>query len=147
MVVSCDFFNVKKTSTEAILKEELKSFNWNDVDEYPSFSSCDSISEKQVQKQCFEITLTNHLLKNLSKENLIVKDDLNDTIFIDFKLSETGKMSILNIQSNQKIHEEIPEIDQLIRLSIESLPQIYPAIKRGQQVNTQFRLPVIIRSN
>ena len=39
---SCEYFNVKKTSSEAILKEELQTFNWNEVDAYPSFSDCDS---------------------------------------------------------------------------------------------------------
>ena len=30
---SCNYFDVKKTSSEEILKEELQTFNWKDVDE------------------------------------------------------------------------------------------------------------------
>ena len=34
LLTSCAYFNVKKTSSEAILEEELQSFKWNEVDEY-----------------------------------------------------------------------------------------------------------------
>ena len=147
MVASCNYFNVKKTSTEAILQEELTAFNWNEVDEYPTFSSCDSLPEKKAQKMCFENTLTEHVLQFLSQQELIVSCDLNDTIFIDFKLSEKGKMSIDTIIANKKILEGIPELNNYIYSSIDSLPQIFPAIKRGQQVKTQFRLPILIKSD
>lgn len=146
-LTSCNYFNVKKTSSEAILEEELQTFNWNEVDEYPTFSSCDSISEKNAKKNCFERTLTSFVLEHLSKEKLVVSKALNDTVYIDFKLSENGEISIINIQTNQKIQQEIPKLQEYIRKSMDSLPTIYPAIKRGQQVMSQFRLPVIIKSD
>jgi hypothetical protein len=40
---------------------------------------------------------------------------------------------------------EIPNIKELLKNSLDSLPEIYPAIKRGQQVKTAFTLPVIIQ--
>ena len=70
--MSCEYFNAKKTSSEAILKEELKTFNWNDVDEYPSFSICDSSATKQERKQCFENTLTKHISQILCKKTLLL---------------------------------------------------------------------------
>ena len=56
LLTSCDYFNVKKTSSEAILKEELETFNWNDVDEYPSFTACDSSTLKEDRTICFQQT-------------------------------------------------------------------------------------------
>ena len=147
VLTSCNYFKTKKTSTEAILKEELQSFNWSEVDEYPSLAVCDSLTDKHDQKRCFETAITRHVLQRLSEKQLTVRNDLNDTVFIDFKLSEKGEISILKIQANQNVRDEIPELDQFIHASIEALPQIFPAIKRGQQVTTQFRLPIIIRSN
>ncbi len=147
MVTSCNYFDVKKTSTEAILEEELSSINWNNVDEYPTFSSCDSITEKNAQKRCFESTLTNYVLSFLSKEKLVVSNDLNDTIYIDFKLSEKGEISVLEIQSTANVQREIPKLNEYIQSSLDSLPTIFPAIKRGQHVITQFRLPIVVKSN
>jgi len=144
---SCEYFNVKKTSSEQILKDELKSFNWNDVDAYPTFTSCDSVSSKKERKSCFVSTLAKHIFQNLSDEKMIVTHDLNDTVVIDFKLTEKGALSILDIQIDESTLEILPGLNEQLQKSIDSLPKIFPAIKRGQQVTTQFKLPIIIKSN
>ena len=43
---SCKYLETKKTDSEAILSQELKTFNWNEVDTYPTFTVCDSLSTK-----------------------------------------------------------------------------------------------------
>ena len=35
--------------------------------------------------------------------------------------------------------------DSLLVASVKDLPNIFPAIKRGQQVKTEFKLPIIIK--
>ena len=147
ILTSCNYFNVKKTSSEEILKDELQSFNWNDVDEFPTFTSCDTSTTKQGKKSCFESTLANHILNKLSQEKLIVSHDLNDTILIEFKLSEKGEISILNMKIEENILNVLPKLEEQLIASIDSLPEIFPAIKRGQQVTTQFKLPLIIKAN
>ena len=144
---SCNYFDVKKISSEEILKEELQSFNWNEVDEFPTFTSCDSSSTKQERKFCFESTLAKVILKNLSQEKLIVSHDLNDTIIIEFKLSETGDISILDMNIEEKTLKDLPNLEKHLIASLDSLPEIFPAIKRGQQVTTQFKLPIIIKAD
>ncbi len=147
ILTSCNYFNVQKTSSEQILKDELQAFNWNEVDEFPTFSSCDTSSTKQRRKSCFETTLANHILNKLSQEKLIVSHDLNDTIIIEFKLSEKGEISILNMKIEEETRRILPKLEKQIFTSIDSLPEIFPAIKRGQQVTTQFKLPLIIKAN
>ena len=147
ILTSCNYFNVKKTSSEEILKDELKSFNWSEVDEYPTFASCDSSLTKEGRKSCFEITLANHILKSLSQEKLIVSNDLNDTISIEFNLSEKGEISISSIKMEEETRLVLPKLEEQIMDSIDSLESIFPAIKRGQQVTTQFKLPLIIKAD
>tara|TARA_R110001583_G_scaffold38897_4_gene125361 strand:+ start:2334 stop:2810 length:477 start_codon:yes stop_codon:yes gene_type:complete len=144
MLTSCEYFNVKKTSSEAILNEELKTFNWDDVDEYPAFSICDSLNTKQEKKQCFESKLTNEIFNFLENEVIVVTQDINDTINLSFQVSEKGELSLLNFEVDSLTIREIPNIKTLIHQSLDSLPNIFPAIKRGQQVKTQFELPIII---
>ncbi len=146
-LTSCEYFNVKKTSPEAILNEELKTFNWNDVDVYPSFSSCDSIESKPQKTVCFTNVLTAHILKHLQNETIVVTHDVTDTINLKFQVSETGILSILNIEVDSTIIKEIPNIEALIHSSLDSLPKVFPAIKRRQQVKIEFELPVIIQAN
>lgn len=147
MLVSCEYFNAKKTSSEAILKEELQTFNWNDVDEYPSFSVCDSSATKQERKFCFENTLTTYITAYLQKDTIVVTQDINDTIHLQLQVSRKGLLSLVDIQVDSLTIQEIPNIKALLAQSLDSLPKIFPALKRGQQVKTEFKLPIIIQVN
>jgi len=144
-ISSCDYFDKKKVSSQDILKEDLKTFNWNEVDEYPTFTSCDTSSTKAQRKQCFETTLTTYIAQELLKEKIVVTQDINDTITINFLISEKGVLSVLNVDSREQITLQIPEIDSLLIQSLKGLPQILPAFKRGQPVKTEFKLPVVIK--
>lgn len=147
MLTSCEYFNVKKTSSEAILNEELKTFNWDEVDEYPVFLVCDSLNTKQEKKQCFDRKLTNEIFNFLKEKSIVVTEDVNDTINLKFKVSETGTITLDAFQVDSITIKQIPDIKLYIRESLQSLPKIYPAIKRGQQVKTEFELPLIISVN
>lgn len=147
VVTSCDYFNVKKTSTEAILKEELQTFNWNDVDAYPSFLQCDSVTLKQERKDCFQQVLTRHISSFLQNENIVVTQDISDTIVLSFQVSKVGDLKLLRAKIDSVTIDGIPEIERLLYKSLESLPKIFPANKRGQQVKTEFTLPIIIAVN
>ena len=144
---SCNYFNVQKTSSEAILEEELQTFNWNDVDQYPSFESCGTSGEKEGMKACFENTLITAIYSNLTNENILVKQDINDTILIQFIISETGDLKLIETKMDSITKVEIPNIEDLINQSLKSLPEIYPAIKRSQPVKTLFTLPIQIQVN
>ncbi|GAA3635559.1 hypothetical protein [Flavivirga jejuensis] len=144
LLTSCEYFNVKKTSSEAILNEELQTFNWNDVDEYPTFASCDSVSTKEEKQQCFTSVLTGHIFKYLQDEIIVVTKDVNDTINLKLQVSETGIIMLLEAKVDSLTIQEIPNINNLLAKSLDGLPKIFPAIKRGQQVTTEFKLPIII---
>ena len=144
MLTGCEYFNVKKTSSETILKEELKTFNWNEVDEYPTFSTCDSVISKQNKKHCFEQGLSTQIGIFLQNESIVVTQDINDTIDLEFQVSEKGILKLLSTKIDSLTIRQIPNIKTLLAKSLDSLPRIFPAIKRGQQVSTEFKLAIII---
>lgn len=144
-LTSCDYFNKKKVYSEDLLENELEMFTWNDVDEYPTFASCDSTSGKENKKQCFENTLRDILNTNLSQYHIIVSESIEDTVQLRITIDKEGEFSINSIKSSLITKKEIPQLDSLLRRSLDSLPRIFPAIKRSQQVTTQFSLPVIIK--
>ena len=144
LLTSCDYFNVKKTTSEAILEEELKTFTWNEVDEYPTFSSCDNAEVKSEKKICFQSTLSNYILEYLQQQRIVVSQDVKDTIVIAFEISNDGLLNITDIKVSELTEQEIPQITDKIIESLDGLPKIYPAIKRGQQVKTAFKLPLKI---
>ena len=147
LFTSCKYFNVKKTSSQAILNEELQTFNWNDVDDYPSFSKCDSIVSKNDSALCFEQTITKAVTSFLIRQRIVVTQDVKDTIVLQVEVSNTGKLVLLESKIDVLTTQEIPDIKQLLNESLNTLPKAYPAIKRGQQVTTAFKLPIVIDVN
>ncbi len=143
-MTSCDYFNVKKTSPSAILNEELKTFNWDDIDQYPSFSACDTYTKKEDKKTCFQETLSSGITNYLERQFIVVTQDINDTLLLEFTLSKQGHLVLEKTVIDSLTLKQIPQIETLIFNSLDSLPKIYPAIKRGQQVTTTFKLPLII---
>uniref|UniRef100_UPI00404B11B3 hypothetical protein n=1 Tax=Gelidibacter sp. TaxID=2018083 RepID=UPI00404B11B3 len=143
-LTSCDYFKTKKVYTEDILEEELQAINWNDVDDYPTFSTCDASATNLVKKACFERLLHEFLNVNLSQQNIIVTEDVNDTVVLKIHIDKQGKFSIKEIVSREFTRSQIPQLDSILRSSFDSLPQIYPAIKRSQHVATEFSLPVVV---
>lgn len=147
LLYSCDYFDKRKVNADDLLNEELKTFNWNEVDDYPNFETCDESQEKENRKRCFEETLTMAIFTSLSEAGIIVTESFNDTIIMEFQISETGDLELIQIEENEIISANIPNIDSLLISGLKNLPKIYPAVKRGQQVRTQFKLPVVINAN
>ena len=142
---SCNYFEKKKVYPEDLLEEELQTFNWNEVDTYPTFSNCDSITIKEDSKACFQNTLIGSVNQFLEHQNIVVSDDVNDTIRLKIIIDNKGILEVESIRLKPETAVQIPEIDSLLRQSLKGIPKIFPAIKRGQQVTTAFELPVIVR--
>ena len=147
LTTSCSYFEKKKVYTEDLLKEELQTFNWNEVDSYPTFSSCDSITIKADSKACFQNTLVFNVNRFLEAQNIIVSEDVYDTIRLTITIDNNGILKVESMTFKPETVNQIPEIDSLLRQSLRGIPKIFPAIKRGQQVTTAFELPVIVKIN
>ncbi|HUH27320.1 hypothetical protein [Gelidibacter sp.] len=147
LLTSCDYFQSKKVSTEQLLEEEMQAINWNDVDEYPTFSDCDAATTNQEKKVCFENHLHKLLTSHLENQKIVVTEDVSDTVLLKIHIDKTGQFSVRNIDMDSITKAQIPQLDSILRHSFDSLPKIYPAIKRSQQVATEFSLPVIVNIN
>ena len=95
-------------------------------------------------KICFEQTLISHFSEFFIEKNLVVTQNVTDTIRIDFLVNNKGSLSISNIQSKPLTRQQIPGLDSLITHSLQGLPKLYPAIKRSQLVQSAFQLPLIL---
>ena len=147
LLQSCNYFDAKKISKQTIIDEQLKTFNWTDVDTYPSFVVCDSFSEKEDKRAYFETEIAKHFFTVLNEESIMVNEAINETIRLHLLINQQGIVSLKRKEINEKTRQIIPNIDTLITKSIKSLPKIYPALKRGQQVQTQFVLPINLEMN
>ena len=143
---SCQFFETEKISSETFYEEEIKTFNWNDVDTYPVFNSCNNIDEKEAGEQCFYNTFNSEILNTLQQRNLIVHRDVNEKVFVHIQVSENGMLTIDNIEMDSLTVVKFPKLESWIRQSVDNLGAPLPALKRGIPVKTKFTLPVVLKT-
>lgn len=146
LCTSCEGIITQKKTSEEFLEEELKTINWNDVDTYPLFEGCNENESKVMQKKCFETFIHNHINEYLNQELLITTVPISDTLKMVIQLTAKSEVTILGIEGDSLTFSIFPELKQLLSESLNSLPQAAPALKRGVPVNTQFTLPLVIKT-
>ena len=139
---SCQFFNLDKNS----MQQEVDTVvDFSVVDVSPSFAVCDSVIDKAAKTACFRHTIHLQISKSLSATPMVVENPINETIFVHVLIDKAGKITLKNIESTTELKEALVHLDSLVRLSLQSLPIVFPAIKRGIPVSTQYQLPIKIQ--
>jgi hypothetical protein len=145
ILTSCNF-ETKKISSEEVLEQESRSLNWKEVDEYPAFEACKNETGLAAAKNCFERMVANTIYSFLASQQPVVSESINDTIFLYLEITKEGKPQIDSMAIDSTITKQLPEIQSWLRQSIDSLPKIYPANKRGIPVSTMFKMPVVVKA-
>ena len=140
---SCQYFNTQIPDQDVLLQKELKSINWNQVDELPNFSSCDSVVDKTQKKQCFFDYLTQLIQQKLNADTLAVLYPQLDTINVKVTVLPNATFEF-EPQLHDTLSYNMSKIDSIIKTRLIDFPKVNPAIKRGIPVKTQFVLPVIL---
>jgi hypothetical protein len=140
---ACQYIDKQIPSEEMLLEKELKGINWNEVDEFPSVASCDSLSDKESKKQCFFDYLIITIQEKLSADTLAVKYPQLDTIAVKVTVLPNATMQF-EPQLNDSLTYNRSTIDSIIKARLVNFTEIHPALKRGIPVKIQFVLPVIL---
>ena len=146
VLISCDRFETKKITSEEILQEETRELNWHEVDQYPAFRECREIMEENAAKSCFGNKVAEYFYARLEEKQPVVTRELNDTVYLFLKISEKGIPAIDSTQIDSTTVSQLPEIRTWLRESVDSLPKIFPATKRGIPVVTTFKMPIVIKA-
>lgn len=130
-----------------LLEEELQAFNWNELDQYPSFESCEDGIDFQANKVCFETVLTTHIFEVLKSNESMISEPLNDTLILDLLVSKRGSLSVKSLKGSHLSPQTTARFKDTLTKSFSVLPVLYPAIKRSQHVQAVFKLPIILNAN
>lgn len=144
-LIACNF-ETKKISSEEVLEQETRSLNWKEVDEYPAFEDCQNLTNLTEAKNCFERKVSSTIYSFLSSQQPVVTESINDTLFIYLEITKEGRAQIDSMRVDTTITNQLPEIRNWVRQSLDSLPKIYPASKRGIPVSTVFKMPVVVKA-
>ena len=142
-ISSCQYFNNPIPDQDALLQKELKTINWNQVDELPNFTSCDSLVDKTQKKQCFFDYLTQLIQQKLNADTLAVLYPQSDTIAVKVTVLPNATFEF-EPQIKDSLSYNTSKIDSILKARLIDFPKVNPAIKRGIPVKTQFILPVIL---
>ncbi len=146
-LASCDFMESKDKKARELVNQEMRSIDWNEVDHYPLFENCDESDPKEVQRACFENEVVSHFSITLREFEFVLGKDVDTTVYVDFAIDREGTISVLNIEKDPKINEQMPEFDGIVTQSLRALPPVSPALKRGIPVRAKFRIPIILYAN
>lgn len=131
------FFNEKPINEKLMLEKRLKEINWQKVDKFPSINNCDAIRDEEFEKKCFfdflSQTIQEKLITNKRKIK-IIPDSLN----VKVTIYPNGNIDFRT--------QNFSEIDSILKIHMVGLPRIYPAIKQGIFVKSEFDLQVIMKS-
>ena len=99
-------------------------------------------------KLSFELAekrLSADVLNFSANESSLKKGEtLVDTVNIKFKVNKKGIVAIEDIEIGDKIISYKQIVNRSFTNTIANLPKLYPAIKRGQEVDVTFNLPILI---
>lgn len=146
LISSCQYLGGEVPSKKELLDKELNAINWNEVDEFPSFSECDKIKDERLQKQCFFEFLTQTIQEKLTSDTLATLYPELDTIEVKVTVFPNSIMKFEPQFPKDSTAYDTIKIDSILQSRLVNFPKVNPATKRGLPVKTQFILPVIIKS-
>lgn len=139
---SCDYFSFEKN--ENLDKIDM-DIDFTSVDFSPSFKVCDTLIDKSKKTNCFRKTMRQEIYKSLEKHSIKLKHPIDETIEVVITIQSNKEVTLSAIKVSDSLLREIPRLQEMIEKSIEALPDIYPAIKRGIPVTTAYTLPIKIK--
>ena len=139
---SCENLPFSKKQQKPILDTII---NFNEVDFSPSFKICDSIIEKEAKSYCFRTSIHQKIGAELQKQVFTIHDSIDEIVNVSFIIDSKGKIQFEKMDASEIIKNQLPKLDSVIQESIQKIPAIYPAIKRGIPVTTKYTLPIRIQ--
>ncbi|MFY0629929.1 MAG: hypothetical protein JXR05_06070 [Flavobacteriaceae bacterium] len=138
---SCDYFSFQKNKPQEKLDTNV---DYKAVDTPPSFEACKNLID-QEKIDCFRKMMHQEIAKSLSSQDIKVKRPVDETIHVIITISSEGKATLKSIKASDNLYQEIPKLKQMLEKSIVGLPIIYPAIKRGITVTSEYTMPIKIK--
>lgn len=145
LLYSCNFVSKEVPNSQELLRRELHAIDWNKVDDYPSYPSCDSIKDKEEAKNCFFDRLSFETLRLLKNDSLVQLSTI-DTVQFTVTLTNKSELQFKTEMVNEKL---LPKwmLDSIMMKNGKQFSKIQPATKRGVPVTSQFQLGLKIPSS
>ena len=112
------------------------------VDVFPSFSVCDTIIHKEKKVNCFRETIHKEITRSLVEEEIKVKKTVDETIEVVITVHSDHRLTLTSLVASEYLLMIIPDFEARIKKSLQKLPKVRAATKRGIPVTSEFKLPI-----
>ena len=117
----------------------------DEVDEYPSFKECESITTKDEKLKCFTDRLSKAYQEALNSQKLAIGGALSDTIKVTLVVSNEGVLSVKSIEASDNTLELLPDLEKILKDKTAGFEFVLtPAKKNHVSVTTEYVLPLVI---
>jgi len=137
---SCKWFESKEAITDRIVKQDMQTIDWNQIDRYPLFFNCDESASKRSQERCFTLELQQRFARIITTLKDAHARQLMDLNAVVLQITNEGDFELLKVVYGSEMTRV--KLDSMIKLHLEAIPPINPALKRGIPVSVTYRLPV-----
>lgn len=138
---SCEYFSFEKNKNIEKINMDV---DFTSVDVSPSFKVCDSLIDRDKKSSCFRTTIRQEISCSLAKQSIQVTQSVDETIEVAITIQSNKEVKLTSIKSSDSLLVILPSLKAILKKSVEELPAIYPAIKRGIPVTTVYKLPIRI---
>ncbi len=118
--------------------------DFSKVDVSPYFKICEKLLKKE-KTHCFRTNIQLYFIKKLKKLELSSEQSINEMITVVLLVDKKGKTSLQELTLTDNITVNFPDFENEIHQMVDDLPQLYPALKRGIPVTTEYKLPINIK--
>ena len=117
----------------------------DEVDEYPSFKECESITTKDEKLKCFTDRLSKAYQEALNSQKLAIGGALSDTIKVTLVVSNEGVLSVKSVEASDNTLELLPDLEKILKEKTAGFEFVLTPAKKNQvSVTTEYVLPLVI---
>ena len=117
----------------------------DEVDEYPSFKECESITTKDEKLKCFTDRLSKAYQEALNSQKLAIGGALSDTIKVTLVVSNEGVLSVKSVEASNNTLELLPDLEKILKDKTAGFEFVLTPAKKNQvSVTTEYVLPLVI---
>ena len=127
---------VSQEEQEQKMVEDRLAELGTEVDEYPSFKECESITTKDEKLKCFTGKLSKLYQEALNSQKLAIGDALSDTVKVTIVIN--------SVEASSATQELLPNLEELLKSKTDEFEPAIPAKKNQVNVTTEYVLPLVI---
>ncbi len=90
--------------------------------------------------------MVSKIYAGFSSKQFVSTRAIKDTLWAAIAVSEKGNISLNTLQMDSLTSASFPELSTWVRQSIDSIPSLEPAHKRGVPVAVAFSLPIVLQT-